>query len=84
VVWSQLRKGFAAACRSKEVKLVVDLHLLRSSWVLEDQVLLEAAWPGRPVRVIDLTAPLALSQEGFLLAAAAAKASKEQAKQPRR
>ncbi len=69
VVWRQLRSGFSLACRSRAFELLVDLHLLRSSWVTDDEVIVNGARAGHPVRVLDLGRPIGEAEEGFRLAA---------------
>jgi hypothetical protein len=69
VVWTQLRKGFPSACRAGRFVLVVDRYLLRSTWVTDNEVVLDAARSGHVIQLIDLADALAEAEEGFQLAA---------------
>jgi hypothetical protein len=69
VAWRQLRPGLAVACDSEVIALVVDLHLIKASWVEDDSVIVAAARAGHPIQLFDLTAELAESDIGFTLAA---------------
>jgi hypothetical protein len=69
VVWRQLRDKFPVVCRARTFELVVDLHLLRSSWVTADEVILDSVRVGHPVQLVDLALPLEEAAEGFRLSA---------------
>jgi hypothetical protein len=68
VVWTQLRKGFPSARRPRRFVLVVDRYSLRSRWVTDDDVILDAARSGHAIQLIDLVDALAEAEEGFQLA----------------
>jgi len=67
VVWAQAREGLTSVIARPPIELVVDCHLLRAAWVLDDGAITQAARSGNDVRLIDLTEIVAEATAGFEL-----------------
>jgi hypothetical protein len=65
VVWAQAREGLASVVERRPIELIVDCHLLRAAWVLDDSAIAQAARSGNDVRLIDLTDIVVEATAGF-------------------
>jgi hypothetical protein len=70
VVWTQARADLRSLIERRPIELIVDCHLLRATWILDDAVIARAARAGNHIRLIDLTDIVTEATAGFELVAA--------------